>query len=416
MNPRMALRYTTALGLAVGLLATACSKRPTTPHVTLPDADLLFVSPDSATIRIGASFRFTVTALDSAGVAMSANLHFSSSDPGVFTVDGSGRVTGRGEGSAVMDVVSGAARDSAVVIVIATQNGWFNQISSVVTTLNGVFFLADGRHGWVVGDGGKILRTFDGGNSWSAVVSGSSATLASVWFTTPTQGWVVGSGGTVLHSTDGGTNWSRLLNVGTTENLSDVWFATPDTGWAVGTHGLIASTFDGGASWRRTNPTGFDLNSVSFAGTRDGWAVGDNGLILGTHDHGASWYMAQPPVISQPLRSVWRASLLSANAVGAAGVTFRTVASADSAAWQAGNAGSLYDLNGVCFPTAAIGFAVGYNAGGATLRSDDGGASWQLQLPHTSSRLKDVFFVDVNRGWAVDETGVIVHTVTGGQP
>src|SRR5439155_22697260 len=158
--------------------------------------------------------------------------------------------------------------------------------------------------------------------------SGSSPSLASVWFTGPAEGWVAGGGGTVLHTTDGGAIWSRL-NVGATENLQDVWFATRDTGWVVGAHGVILRTFDRGASWQRLAPTGYDLNSVSFTGTRDGWAAGNNGLILGTDDRGLSWYTAQPPLIAQALRSVWRASAVSGAAVGAVGVTFHTVAAGD---------------------------------------------------------------------------------------
>ena len=403
--------------LGATLLAWGCGTNPPTSPITLlPNADSLAMTPDTATVSIGSAFRFSVTAFDSGGNVISANLHFSSSNAQVFTVDPSGRVVGMAEGSGVVRVTSGAASDSATVIVIAARRGWFTQTSDVATTLSGVFFLANGADGWAVGDGGRILHTTDGGSTWSQETSGSASTLASVWFTGTTEGWVAGGSGTVLHTTDGGASWSRLLNLGTTENLTDVWFATRDTGWVVGGHGVILRTFDRGTSWQQLTPTGFDLNSVSFAGTRDGWAVGDNGVILGTHDRGLTWYTVQPSLTSQPLRGVWRLSAALANAAGAAGVTLRTAAAADSAMWQLGNAGSLYDLRAVCFPTAGVGYVVGYNLAGAVLRSDDGGASWQPQVANTGSRLKDVFFVDSARGWAVGENGVIVHTVTGGAP
>src|SRR5437667_6731432 len=141
MNRFTTGRLARTLGLGAALLAAGCGKHPTTPHLTLPDADSLAVNPDTATVVIGASYRFTVAAFDSAGVTISANLHFASSDPAVFAVDPSGRVTGRGEGSAVLSVVSGAARDSAGVIVIAAQRGWFTLSSGVATHLNGVFVL-----------------------------------------------------------------------------------------------------------------------------------------------------------------------------------------------------------------------------------------------------------------------------------
>ena len=132
--------------------------------------------------------------------------------------------------------------------------------------------------------------------------------------------------------------------------------------------------------------------------------------------HGQRWYTVQPAVTAAGLRGVWRASVARANAVGAAGVVPRTVAVADTGSWSLANAGASFDLYGVCFPTPAVGFAVGSNAGGAVLNSVDGGASWQPQLANSAFRLEDVFFVDAQRGWAVGANGTIVHTVTGGQP
>ena len=46
-------------------------------------------------------------------------------------MDPSGRVVGMAEGSGVVRVTSGAASDSATVIVIAARRGWFTQTSDV---------------------------------------------------------------------------------------------------------------------------------------------------------------------------------------------------------------------------------------------------------------------------------------------
>ena len=403
-----------ALALAV-LLAAGCDTSPSAPGVPRSDADSLALSPDSATVRVGTTVVFTVAAFDSAGSPIVANLSFSVSDPLVCTVDASGRVTGESEGVATLTVTSGAARDTAVVTVNAAARGWFVQTSGVSANLNGVFFQPDGRDGWAVGDGGRILHTANGGALWSPQASGTTSTLESVWFTGSLGGWAVGRNGLVLRTVNGGTTWSRVLNVGAAENLNGVRFATSDTGWVAGGSGVILRTFDAGATWQRVVRSVLDLNALAFSDARNGWAVGDGGVILGTHDAGRSWYTV-PSVTGLALRDVSWFSSARANAVGAAGAAPRAVAAADSASWVVGNVGAAFDLHAVAFVDDLVGFAVGYNAGGAALRSTDGGVSWSPQTSNTPSRLRDVFFIDAERGWAVGENGVIVHTVTGGQP
>ncbi len=398
------------------MMIFGCDSTSTTSPPAAVDADSLALSPDTARVAVDAGFRFTVAAYDSNGAAVTANLDFESGNSGVFTVDATGRVLGVGEGVAWLLVTSGTARDSAVVVVTPAVRGWYPQTSGVAVVLHGVHFRPGGSRGWAVGDGGRILRTLDGGAEWLSQSSGASTALNAVWFTSDAEGWVVGNNGTVLHTTNSGGSWTRLLSAGASEHLNDVHFAHRDTGWVVGADGVILRTANRGVSWQRVTPTAFDLQSVSFTGGREGWAVGDNGVILGTHDGGLKWYTVQPAVTATSLRAVWRASVARANAAGAAGVVPRTVASADSASWLLTNAGAAFDLYGVCFPVPAVGFAVGSNAGGAVLRSDDHGSSWLPQLANSAFRLEDVFFVDAQRGWAVGANGTIVHTVTGGQP
>jgi hypothetical protein len=59
--------------------------------------------------------------------------------------------------------------------------------------------------GTVVGDFGTILRTTDGGITWSPQVSGTTLDLNSVCFIDSSSGTAVGDGGTIIHTTDGGS-------------------------------------------------------------------------------------------------------------------------------------------------------------------------------------------------------------------
>jgi photosystem II stability/assembly factor-like uncharacterized protein len=414
-------RAAVGLTLAAALgAASGCSKHLGAPYIVPPLASVS-LAPDTLVIVKGETDRFTVTARDSSGNPV-VGFHgtWSTDDVThlVLSVAANGLVTADGEGSAFVRFTStDGVRDSAVVVVIPAVSGWFIQPSNANNAnLNGVFFNADGRNGWAVGDGGRIVHTSDAGESWTAQISSTGFNLNGVWFTSATTGWAVGAGGTVINTTDGGAHWARLTNVGASENLMDVCFATDSMGWAVGANGAVVRTRNAGASWQLVHPTAFTLQSVSFPDTANGWAVGDNGVIVGTHNGGASWFVVQPSVTASPLKGVWRRSEALAWAVGASGATPRTQAGADSTEWRLRSTGASYQLEGVIFVTNLTGFAVGFNGVGSVLRSDDGGTNWTAQISFSQYRLNDVFFVDASRGWAVGDNGTIIHTGTGGQP
>jgi photosystem II stability/assembly factor-like uncharacterized protein len=416
-NVRLIVALAAPIVLALVLLAgCGTSGNPLAP---LPPLSSLTISPPTDTVRVGETIQFAVTALDTNGAPVNGTgLSWNSTDPTIFTVSGSGRVRGVGEGSALLIASASGLSDTAFVSVFP-DTGWFQQTSDANgADLFGVFFMPDGRTGWAVGASGTIVHTDDAGATWERQSSNTGVVLNSVWFTSATQGWAVGANGTVMFTANGGGTWTRLDNavVQSSELLKDVCFATADTGWVVGTNGTILRTFDGGASWNQQHPTAVTLESVSFSGTRDGWAVGGGGIILGTHDRGVSWYLVQPAVTVQPLLAVARRSATQAFAVGQQGVAPRTVATPDSLAWELRTAGAQFQLEGVYYPTDLIGYAAGSNGGqGAILRTDDAGVTWDAQTSRSNVPLNDVFFVDALRGWAVGDAGTIVHTARGGR-
>ncbi|MGH7741736.1 MAG: YCF48-related protein [Candidatus Eiseniibacteriota bacterium] len=416
---RLASPIRAAAAITASLLALAAagcgSSNPTAPK-PMPPLSAVILTPPTDTLVVGQFVRFTATALDTLGAVVGdAAFSWLSSNPNVFTVDGSGQVHARSEGFALLSAAAGGHADTATVSVLF-QAGWYPQVSNLSTDLNAVFFQSDRRTGWAVGNGGRIISTTDAGQTWVSQVSNSSFNLNSVYFTSQDTGWVAGTGGVILRTMNRGTSWAMVPS-NASENLTHIYFATPDTGWAVGSGGLVLRTVNRGAAWLRQTPTTFNLNSVAFSGTRDGWAVGDNGTILGTHDRGLSWYNELPSITSLSLRAVSRHSATLAWASGASGVTARTVSVPDTA-WTLGNAGATFTLDGLYYPSDMIGYAVGYNSGGTgvVLRTDDGGQSWQNQAINTQFRLKDVYFTDPLNGWAVGRNGQVWHTSTGGLP
>ncbi|MBX5495620.1 MAG: hypothetical protein IRZ15_09825 [Bryobacteraceae bacterium] len=156
----------------------------------------------------------------------------------------------------------------------------------------------DGKKGFIVGNGGTLLRTDDGGTSWRSVSVPTTEDLRSVHFVGD-LGWIAGYGGVVLHSEDGGATWrSQLTN--TSLSLESIFFKDAKHGWSVGWNGTILRTTDGGANWEQIfSPAAkWSLRSVYFRDLQNGWALGLLGQLLRTKDGGATWVEQTAPVRS----------------------------------------------------------------------------------------------------------------------
>jgi photosystem II stability/assembly factor-like uncharacterized protein len=83
----------------------------------------------------------------------------------------------------------------------------------------------------------RILRTIDGGVTWTPVSAGTAEILTGVRFDSPTDGLVVGYNAKILHTTDGGLTWAAEVS-GASSSLNSVSFAGT-TAIAVGYGGTI---------------------------------------------------------------------------------------------------------------------------------------------------------------------------------
>jgi photosystem II stability/assembly factor-like uncharacterized protein len=137
--------------------------------------------------------------------------------------------------------------------------------------------------------GSLLLRTTDGGESWSRIKVPTKVELFHLDFDGKSHGWIVGDMGTILATTDNGDSWA-LQNSGTKETLYNVDFRDEKDGYAVGTNGTILRTEDGGVNWEqvKSNVT-TSLFRVDFSDDKNGWIVGSKGIILRSYDKGISW-------------------------------------------------------------------------------------------------------------------------------
>ena len=148
----------------------------------------------------------------------------------------------------------------------------------------------------VVGWNGTILRTTNGGTTWTSQSSGTTNFLYSVSFIDANTGVAVGHDGTILRTTDGGANWLSQTS-GTTISLVDVSFIDVNTGTVVGggwdypnQYNVILRTTNGGTTWTsQSSGTTKILYGVSFTDANTGAAVGEWGTIIHTTNGGVTF-------------------------------------------------------------------------------------------------------------------------------
>lgn len=133
----------------------------------------------------------------------------------------------------------------------------------------------------IAGEYSLILRSRDGGATWTAVHrgDGGSPGIFALDLRADGIGYAVGQDGLVLRSTDGGLRWAQLATM-TRANLLGVSSAGGRVVISA-MHDMLASS-DGGASWRRVQSP--DVQSGWYSGVGaagDGFvAVGHTGRII----------------------------------------------------------------------------------------------------------------------------------------
>jgi hypothetical protein len=169
-------------------------------------------------------------------------------------------------------------------IILSTTNGGTNWTVTVSGNNKYLYAVSYKSGNWVaVGSEGTILR------NGIIQTSGTTNNLLGVSFTDANMGTAVGWDGTILRTTNGGTTWTEQTS-GTTERLEDVSFTDANNGTVVGFGGTILRTTNGGTTWtEQTSGTNNWLSSVSFTDADNGWAVGWNGTILHTTNGGVSF-------------------------------------------------------------------------------------------------------------------------------
>jgi photosystem II stability/assembly factor-like uncharacterized protein len=282
---------------------------------------------------------------------------------------------------------------------------------------------------YVMADSGAVLRTADGGASWTLRsihgLAGSSVAPA-LSFLDSLHGYCAGGGRRSYKTNDGGVSWHEIETAYAWQRVQllgkDQGYFTAENLEYIGTTGgqhpfpIYAYRILVGTLAQSMDPKPAYLSPVHntgcipyFTGARTGFAACTDGRIERTVNAGKTW---SGQMVSAGLNGLHFPTSRVGYAVGAAGRIFRTQDS--GVTWQAQTSGTLRILRAVRFADAQTGYAVGDS--GTILGTSNGGATWNPMTSNTTVRLSAIALSgDGSSGFAVGTQGVLLK-LSGGVP
>ena len=117
--------------------------------------------------------------------------------------------------------------------------------------------------GWICGDSGKLLKTTDGGISFSGEISGSEKYISDIVFINDLTGWYSSGEKKIFKTTNGGGEWFVPHQETFSAGVGAVQFVNSDIGLAFTYDNKILNSSDGGTTWNETQMAqGNYLNNI----------------------------------------------------------------------------------------------------------------------------------------------------------
>lgn len=372
-----------------------------------------------------------------------------------------------GEGGAVYKITGTATLNLGVATWTWT---WQVQNSNTAEDLYDVVFV-DANNGYAVGNNGMVVKTTNGGTTWTVATAGTMETINAVCFDpSGVVGVAAGDNGFVYRTLNGGATWSS-------EDLGTMkWTGVSippgnfNVAYICGEGGNLRRNLNltGGGGWTAAadaDLAGKNLRAIHFPSSADvGFVVGDGSTLLYSNNAtglfnwdppgftgvGASDYKAICSGIdggglrffAAGTGGVIATSTLAAYATPWGPVTGQRTADItgiqaapnivftsinDTArvqrllagiAWQDASQPGAPVATGIAFPSPSFGWYVSdkiyYTENGAN--PGPGLFDWKHSYAHTTAGLKAIWMSGSGTvGYAVGERGTILKTVTGGK-
>src|SRR3954451_11776865 len=310
--------------------------------------------------------------------------------------------------------------------VNVAQSGWsWGNPAPQGNTLSSIDFV-QGR-GFAAGAAGTVLRTDDGGGTWTGLATGTASDLTPLQVLDPDTVTVLGGDGCVLRRTDdAGTTFHKIFIV-TEKNCAgpvDAFtFVDRHVGYLLVRGGNVFRTADAGQTFSRqtaipgteasNNPTGNRAVDIAFTSADKGIAFvqppnGAPAIAFATTDAGNSW----KPVDGVDPGSVRRLWFLDAQNGFAVGQNTLLATTDGGTTWKTKPGGGGQDLTSIrcvdpktCLLTTA--------KGDKLLRTTDGGTT-VTEITPSSQGIFAAAFASATRVAAVGASGTTVVSDDGG--
>ncbi len=251
------------------------------------------------------------------------------------------------------------------------------------TFYNEVYFF-DQNLGFITTHSGSVLRTANGGTSWTTVTMPNTGFSANrdICFVSTSIGFISGEDG-IWKTTDGGSTWTDVTPAGATNiGSTGCWFRNASVGvWGYGSCADSVVTFwnttDGGATWASvtySHTADVAVGGIAYTGNTF-YAAGGSGKFWKSTDDGVNW------TLSNTGSNGWQEDLIS-------------------------SAGSLLIAS-------ADGTSCGSTGGGKLLVSQNGGTNWTTTT-YPGTVMWGVSMYSASNGWAVGDLGTAYKTGDGG--
>ena len=213
---------------------------------------------------------------------------------------------------------------------------WEPQTSGVTTRLRGISAVSS-RVAWASGANGTMLRTVNGGNSWTKLTPPAGAEKLDFRDIDAVSDSVayalsIGSGETsrIYKTTDGGASWNlQFANQDPKVFLDAMAFSDTNHGFAfsdsVDGQFVILATGNGGASWDRipadrlppalSGEGAFAASGTNVAvfGSSNVWIGTTKSRVLRSSDGGRSWSVVQAPIATGEATGIFSITFKDAN-------------------------------------------------------------------------------------------------------